>query len=192
MSIKGVDLAKKYGRHWIFKDLNFEVEKGRKTAILGKNGSGKSTLIQIIAGYLTPSKGKVLFNGSDFESSDIQTAFIGPYTDIVEEFTLREFLHFHSKFKIPTASVEEMAKSASLPLDKQIMDFSTGMKQRAKLLTVFYFENDLVCMDEPTSNLDEEGFEWWKNMFNAASGKFFFVASNEKSEIALCKNRISL
>ena len=190
--LKGIELAKKYGRNWIFRDLNFEVEEGSRTAILGKNGSGKSTLLQIIAGYLTPTKGKVLLHNKPFEADEIEIAFIGPYTEIVEEFTLREFLHFHSKFKVPTIKVEEMAEFASLPLDKQIMEFSTGMKQRSKLLTAFYFENDLICMDEPTSNLDEEGFAWWKKTFESYSKKTFFVASNEKDEIELCQNQISL
>ena len=190
--IKGVDLAKKYGKNWVFRNLNFEAEEGKKTAILGKNGSGKSTLIQIIAGYLTPSKGQMLLNGKPFEPQDVQIGFIGPYTEVIEEFTFRELLNFHSQFKTSLISFEEMAEQSSLPLDKPIADFSTGMKQRVKLSTIFYFENELIFMDEPTSNLDEEGFQWWKTATENIQKKTIFIASNDKNEIALCEKQISL
>ena len=85
-----------------------------------------------------------------------------------------------------------MAESASLPLDKPISDFSTGMKQRSKLLTAFCFENDFIFMDEPTSNLDEEGFRWWEKSVEEVSSKLLIVASNDKNEIQLCTKQLHL
>lgn len=168
------------------------METGTSVAITGKNGSGKSTLLQIIAGFLTPSEGEIEVDGKKIDESEHSAVFVGPYTEIIEEFTLKEFLEFHSTFKKNTCSIEEMAESASLPLSKPINDFSTGMKQRAKLITSFFFENDIIYMDEPTSNLDVEGFEWWKNQLLKLKKQLIIIASNDLQEIELCQKRLNL
>ncbi|MEO9872691.1 ABC transporter ATP-binding protein [Ekhidna sp.] len=192
MVLTGEDIGKKYGKTWIFKGQNFTLETGEKVAITGKNGAGKSTLLQLMAGYLTPSKGKILIDDVLIDDAQNESVIIGPYTEIIEEFTLLEFLDFHQKFKKATHPINEMADSASLPLNKRISDFSTGMKQRAKLLTAFFFENDLIFFDEPTSNLDEEGFLWWKKCLENLKDHLIIIASNEKDEIAQCEKSIDL
>lgn len=192
MVIRGENIGKKFGRNWIFRHRNFEIENGSPVAITGKNGAGKSTLLQIIAGYLTPSEGEIHVNQVKIDDSIHSSVFIGPYTEILEEFTLREFLGFHSTFKKSLIPIEEMAESASLPLDKYIAEFSTGMKQRSKLLTAFFFENVIVFMDEPTSNLDQEGFDWWKKQISALSDKILIIASNDTREIDLCEKYLNL
>ena len=86
-----------------------------------------------------------------------------------------------------------MAEYASLSINKPILDFSTGMKQRVKLITSFYFENDIILMDEPTSNLDEEGIIWFSKEFEKAQQDHLItIASNQKEEIALCEQSIQL
>ncbi|WP_420318385.1 ABC transporter ATP-binding protein [Ekhidna sp.] len=192
MILKGENIGKKFGRNWIFRDLNFQLNVGERIAIVGKNGAGKSTLLQIMAGFLTPSKGTVLVDEQSIDDSDIQISFIGPYTEIIEEFTLNEFLTFHNGFKKNIVSIEEMADSASLPLDKAISEFSTGMKQRTKLLTCFYFKNDIIFMDEPTSNLDEEGVRWWENGLSSLKNQLIIIASNDLHEISMCDKKINL
>lgn len=192
MIITGEDIGKKYGKTWIFRHREFEINSGEFTAITGKNGAGKSTLLQIIAGYLTPSQGSILVDGVKIDESNHQSTFVGPYTEVIEEFTLEEFLKFHQKFKTPLCSIEEMAESASLPLKKVIGEFSTGMKQRTKLITAFYFENDVIFMDEPTSNLDEEGFDWWKTQLKKMDKRLILLASNDQKEIKCCSKDLNL
>ncbi len=191
LNIEAKNIGKKFGRNWIFRELNFETRTGDRVAITGNNGSGKSTLLQIISGFLTPSKGEIFHNGSrDIDTTSI--SFIGPYMDIIEEFSLREHLTFHNQFKKPLIAIEEMAERASIPLDKQIAEFSTGMKQRAKLITSFFYENEIIFMDEPTSNLDTEGFDWWKSELEQMEGVTIFIGSNQSNEIAMCSTSINL
>ncbi len=192
MIIRGEDIGKKFGRTWIFRHQNFEINSAESTVIKGKNGAGKSTLLQIIAGYLTPSQGTIYLDGEKIDEQKHKSSFIGPYTEIIEEFTLAEFLNFHSEFKHPLCSIGEMADSASLPLEKRIADFSTGMKQRAKLLTAFFYENDSLFMDEPTSNLDEEGFTWWKSQLDKLDQQLLLIASNDRKEIDCCAKQLNL
>lgn len=192
MIIRGEDIGKKFGSTWIFRHQNFEFQSGETVIITGKNGSGKSTLLQIIAGYLTPSQGIIYADEKKIDEQKHQSVFIGPYTEVIEEFTLNEFLDFHQKFKNPICSIEEMAASASLPLNKQIGDFSTGMKQRTKLITAFFFENDVIFMDEPTSNLDDEGFQWWKSELTRLNDRLLLIASNDKEEIKCGQKQLNL
>lgn len=191
MNIIAEDIGKKYGKNWVFRHLNFEIEPGAKVAITGKNGSGKSTLLQIISGYLTPSHGIIKYEESE-SNEDLKIAFIGPYSELIEEFSLEEFLKFHSQFRNPLVSIKEMAERATLPLNKPISDFSTGMKQRVKLITAFFFENELIFFDEPTSNLDEEGFDWWKKEVSRKTDQTIILASNQSSEIEICSKSINL
>lgn len=178
--------------NWIFRNLSFEIPEGTTYALTGKNGSGKSTLLQILSGFLTPSEGEVLYHNEVIDIEKTNFALIGPYTEIIEEFSLKEFLVFHSHFKKALIPIEEMAMRASLPLDKPILEFSTGMKQRSKLITAFFFENDMLFLDEPTSNLDEEGFEWWKKELLGLKGKTILIASNQNDEIVLCDEKLNL
>lgn len=192
MIIEGEDIGKKFGRNWIFRNQDFEIASGKSVVITGKNGAGKSTLLQIIAGYLTPSSGDILVDGIKVDESIHSSVFIGPYTEIIEEFTLEEFLIFHSKFKKPDRPIQEMCDSASLPLNKVIAEFSTGMKQRVKLITAFFFENDMIFMDEPTSNLDNEGFQWWESNVNHIKNHLLIIASNDHREIGVCEKQLKL
>lgn len=192
MNVSLEDIGKKFGNHWIFRNLNYEIQSGDFVAITGNNGAGKSTLLQLISGFNTPSEGRILHNGSAIDADVQSCTIIGPYSEIIEEFTLKEFLTFHAHFKKALISIEEMAQSASLPLDKYIGDFSTGMKQRAKLLTAFFFENRLILMDEPTSNLDQEGFNWWKTQLDMLQNSTVVIASNLSSEIESCRSQINL
>ena len=193
MILTGKDIGKKFGKNWIFRHLDFELEKGKSSAIVGKNGAGKSTLLQIASGFLTPSYGEVRIDDKKIDESPFSICLLGPYTELIEEFTLREFLQFHSQFKNALCSFDEMAESASLSMDKPILDYSTGMKQRVKLIISFFFENDILLMDEPTSNLDEEGIDWFSKEFNKVrQGSLITIASNQKEEILLCDQIIQL
>ncbi len=194
MNIKGENLGKKFGKNWIFRNLDVEVVAGDFLAITGPNGSGKSTLLQILAGYLSPSKGKLYHDGKSPDPDEFKSiSFSSPYIEFPEEMTFGEFLKFHSNFRTQVLPNEEISDRSQLPLNKRILEFSTGMKQRVQLCSAFYFENEVIFMDEPTSNLDDNGFEWWrKELIQRDENVPLLVASNQKREIDQAKTVISL
>lgn len=198
MDISIQNLGKRYNREWIFRNLSAEIASGSKTAIIGANGSGKSTLLKILGFYALQSEGQVtlLKNGVPLISDDLQLHinFAAPYFNVIEEYTLSEFFEFHTKFKKPIVAIEETLNAVGLTKaqNKQIKDFSSGMKQRVKLILALGFDSDLIFLDEPTSNLDEEGIEWFEHTITHIKGKTVLIATNLKHEIALCEEEILL
>jgi ABC-type multidrug transport system ATPase subunit len=92
-------VGKKYISEWVLRDRSFTINPADRIAILGPNGSGKSTLLQMIAGYVSPTKGKVSFYADDvlLEEENIfrYISLAAPYLELIEEYTLREMVNFH-------------------------------------------------------------------------------------------------
>ena len=171
-------------------------------AITGFNGSGKSTLLQIIAGYISPSSGEVehFFNDQKIHP-DILYRYIGlaaPYLELIEEFTLNELVVFYNKFKQlhDTSSIIKVIESshASFAADKQIKYYSSGMKQRVMLALAMMADVPFIMLDEPHTNLDQEGVEWCDKLINAhKKNKIVFVSSNRvKEETGFCNKSINI
>ena len=196
MQISVQGLGKKYQREWIFRNLTEEFNSDSSYAITGPNGSGKSTLIQLMTSYFPPSEGTVQYT-LDGKNIPIELCYkhldiITPYLEIIEEFTLREFLSFHFKFKElkEGLTLGDFVKKVYLEkdLDKLITNFSSGMKQRLKLGLGFFSECSVCFLDEPTSNLDEKGVNWYlDNIKEVMKTKLVVISSNQKYEYDFCE-----
>lgn len=185
-------LAKRYNREWIFKNITQTFQSGKTYAITGPNGSGKSTLMQVLWGQLPQSSGTISYTVNDkivpMEEVFNHVAVATPYMDLIEEFTLQEQLEFHFKLRKPRTgySIDSMIDKLYLSdsRDKQIINFSSGMKQRVKLGLAFYTMAKVIFLDEPGTNLDETAFNWYsENLKNVMlDGSMIFIASNQKNE----------
>src|SRR5688572_127267 len=163
------DLSKRFNREWIFQDLNYIFRSGQTYAITGPNGSGKSTFLQVVWGQVPPSSGIIQYykgsSGIPIEESFRYLSIATPYMDLIDEFTLRETLNFHFKLKKLRRglTIEDLARVMYLEdaMEKRLINFSSGMKQRLKLALAFYTEADVYFLDEPGTNLDSRAFEWF-------------------------------
>ncbi len=191
MRITAEKLGKRFNREWIFRNLDFTFEAGNTYAITGANGSGKSTLLQILWGQLPPSTGtlKYEWNGTEIEIIEIfrHLSIATPYMDLIDEFTLSEMVTFHFKFKKIRGnySADELIKRMELTpaRDKQISNFSSGMRQRLKLALAFYADTPIVFLDEPTTNLDKKSTQWYLDNLNSLPKDcLVFIASNQEHE----------
>jgi ABC-type multidrug transport system ATPase subunit len=184
-------LSKKYPKNKLFENLNHTFESDNAYAITGENGSGKSTLIKIIAGLIAPSKGQVKFleRGKYVEKEDIYKllGITAPYLTLIEEFTLKEHLEFHSKFRsiqVGKNLLDEI-KNANLhkSMNKPVAEFSSGMQQRLKLILCCSFQAKVLLLDEPTSHLDSKGIAWYKDLLKRTmKEKITLIASNDPAE----------
>ena len=189
--------GKRFNKDWIFSNLDFNFYEGHHYAVIGNNGSGKSTLLQIIAGYGTLTKGKVAWEGHDDTTIFQDISFAAPYLELVEEFTTLEQFHFHTQFKPlqKQLNVESIIELIGLKkaADKQIRYFSSGMKQRLKLALAIFSDSPILLLDEPCSNLDQEGYELYNHLIQAyALHKLIIVGSNDLEEYKYCSQHLNI
>lgn len=191
LAITVQDLSKRFNREWIFRRLNYEFSSGKKYAITGPNGSGKSTLLQVLWGQVPQSSGLLEYRKGTtqipMEEIFRCVAIATPYMDLIDEFTLDEMLNFHFKLRklrsgftlqdLPGLMYLEEAR------DKQLINFSSGMKQRLKLAMAFYTDADVFFLDEPGTNLDIKAFAWYLSELAKLPEKAIVViASNNPEE----------
>jgi ABC-type multidrug transport system ATPase subunit len=200
MDIRISGLSKRFNREWLFSGMDHTFSKGDSIAITGANGSGKSTFLQIIAGFQLPSEGTVEWFENDIiipaEEVFQRLAIATPYMELIEEFTLREMLSFHFSFK----SVRNGFTQNDLvdigyftdAIAKPVRNFSSGMKQRLKILLALYTDVPLVFLDEPTTNLDEQGTNWYLHQVSKLNIPTIFVASNQPHEYTFCNKKLDI
>ena len=201
ISLSVENIGKKFSREWIFRGLSYDFKVGEPVAVIGPNGSGKSTLVKAISGTIPINEGNIDFkwSGKSLEE-DTWHKYIGisaPYLELIEEFTLAESVDFHIKFRpfVNNLNKEEFIYKLGLEKhkDKYIRDFSSGMKQKLKLGFAFFTENDVLILDEPTANIDHNGYQWYmEEVQKLVSSKILIISSNEPKEYTFCHQQISI
>ena len=197
MEIHLEGIGKKFRKEWIFRNVNLDFLPSKRYGIVGYNGSGKSTLLQIIAGISLPSEGKIHFLSQNAvlptENILERLSFSAPYQELIEELTAKEMFDFHFKFRklsFPISSsdfFEEIGLKGNE--NKQVKYFSSGMKQRMRLALCVYTEAEVYMLDEPTTNLDRVGVQWYKDILTKKLlDKTLIISSNIEEEYAVCEN----
>ena len=139
-------------------------------------------------------------NSASSISPDLAFKYISiaaPYLDVIEEMTAIEFLDFHRKFKplLKQFSIQQVLDVVGLQTaaNKLIRYYSSGMKQRIKLAQAVFSDTPVVLLDEPTTNLDEEGIRLYHQLISEhCANRLVIVSSNDSNEYGFCKERISI
>lgn len=194
--------GKKFNTEWILRKVNLTLVAGKGYAFVGSNGSGKSTLIKVITGQLPANEGRILYHvgGKDVHIDEWYRYIVmaAPYLELVEEFSLSEFVAFHRSFKPFKGgiSVAEFIDFAQLThaQGKPIKHFSSGMKQRLRLAIAFQTDVPVVFLDEPTSNLDSKGSQWYYDHVTRLldSSQIVVVGSNQPEEYTFCETLVNM
>ncbi|NTE05299.1 ABC transporter ATP-binding protein [Agrobacterium tumefaciens] len=200
MKIALNNVGRRFNKEWIFRNLTTEFTSGNSYAILGPNGSGKSTLLSVLTGSLSPSEGEISFSDvKDIAIEDIyqQISLAAPYLELVETFTLTEIIDFHFKFKNFAPGIDRKTLISILGLEKsankEIKYFSSGMKQRTKLALACCSDSPILFLDEPTSNLDVQGEDWYRELIkNFTKDRLTIIGSNQFREYEFCNMHIQI
>jgi ABC-type multidrug transport system ATPase subunit len=201
MEISLNNVSRKFNKEWIFRNISQSFNREDSVAIIGPNGSGKTTLLQLIAGSLLPTKGEVSFmiHQKSIPSDQIyrHVSLVAPALGLPEDFTLMEFLDFHFQFKKLKSGYTTTELPGRFQLenarDKYIKNFSTGMKQRVKLGVALYADTPLLLLDEPATNLDKKGFDWYSQEIDKVlDEKLVFVCSNRTEEYTFCNTTLDV
>lgn len=190
MEVQAIGVSKRYDYSWILRDWSHTFAAGSRTGIAGRNGSGKSTLIKILSGFLPPSKGIVSHSiaGETIGVDQLYkySALVAPYTNLIQEFTIREMFAFHKKVRKMHGdlSVEEFIDIVKLPKAKQqIQYFSSGMNQRLQLALHILSDTPLLLLDEPTSYLDTTAKQWTYDLLaQYTAERTVIISSNDKAD----------
>ena len=202
MDLHLTDISKHFGREVVFTGVTRTLVSGSRTAILGPNGSGKSTLLQVIGGALVPTEGTIehRINGVAIPQEQVyrHVSMAAPYLGLYEDLSLRQAVEFHARFKPLRAGLQpaDVARIAYLDhaLEKPVLHFSSGMKQRLKLALAILSDTPLLLLDEPASNLDAEAIAWYRALLKEhMPGRTLLVASNRQAaEHDLCVDSVEI
>ncbi len=171
-------LTKDFGSFRAVDDVSLEVPPGEIHGFLGPNGAGKTTTIEMIAGLLKPTLGRVTIDGHDIAREPEQAkrvlGFIPDRPFLYEKLTAWELLRFHGGlFGLDGNSLDERALELlelfelSSWRDELVESFSHGMKQRLVMCTAFLHRPRTVLVDEPMVGLDPRGALLIKDIFRA-------------------------
>ena len=155
----------KYGDFTAIDNLNLTVGDGEFFTFLGPSGCGKTTTLRALVGFLTPSAGQILVDGTDFVKVPVEKRGIGMVFQSYALFptmTVYENLAFGLKVKRMSAAeidkkVRDVAKIIAIKdeqLVRNVSELSGGQQQRVALARAIVLEPKILCLDEPLSNLD--------------------------------------
>ena len=165
-------LSKSFGTHVVLRDVDFTVNAGDVTCIIGASGSGKSTMLRCINLLETPTSGQVLYHGQDITAREMNLSQYRAKVGMVFQqpnpfpFSVYDNVAYGLRLgkKQPKdfidQRVEESLKQAAVwdevkdDLHKSALAFSGGQQQRICIVRVLAVHPKVILMDEPTSALD--------------------------------------
>lgn len=168
--IKATNIEKSYGGEKVLRGVSLAVKDGEFVSIMGESGSGKTTLLNILAGFLSPDAGSVLWDGQDISKmneKDITALRCEKMGFVFQSYQLIPTLNVKDNLLLPTilskkysAETEKYAKKLieelelSALLEKYPDELSGGQCQRAAILRALIPRPRTVILDEPTGALD--------------------------------------
>lgn len=144
------NLNKSYGKKRVLKNLDLSIAQGQIHGLIGENGAGKSTLFECLT-HLQPYEGII-----DIPSG-IQVGYMPTSLYYYPNMQGLEYIQFclaARKQTIQSKTINELNQLFELPLKEYASEYSTGMKKKLALMTLFLQKNDFYILDEPFNGLD--------------------------------------
>ena len=201
-ALKVQGLAKSYDGRRVVGPLDFALERGAVTALLGGNGAGKTTTIGMIMGLIEPSEGAIEALGCDMSVERAKVLgrmnFESPYVDLPHRLTVRENLRvFAMLYGVPRREekIARLANDFALEdfLDRPAGRLSAGQKTRVALAKALVNDPELLLLDEPTASLDPDTADWVRSRLEERRKTHnctILMASHNMSEVERLCDRV--
>jgi polar amino acid transport system ATP-binding protein len=169
--IKTINLCKDFGKLKVLKDINEHIQKGEIVTVIGPSGSGKSTFLRCLNLLEMPTKGQVIFDGTDITAKGVdidahrkRMGMVFQLFNVFPHLTVRQNITLAPTLAKKMSKAEANAKALQLlkqvGLDDKIDEYpkrlSGGQKQRMAIVRALAMEPEVMLFDEPTSALDPE------------------------------------
>lgn len=207
ISIENVEFSYKGRDEKLLKNINLEINKGEKVAILGPSGCGKSTLLKLMMRFWDVNSGTISIDNKNIKN--VATKSLRKSQSLVtqETFLFNDTIENNIKIGNPNATIKEVIKACkrasihefitTLPNGYQTNvgefggNLSSGERQRLGIARAFLHNADILILDEPTSNLDTlNEAEILRSINNECQDKTVIMVSHRKSSAAICDKKI--
>lgn len=153
------NVTKTYGLHTVLNHMNFTIEEGVLTGVIGRNGVGKSTLMKIIAGHIQPTSGDVhVFSENPFNSLKVSanSIFVDDTMSFSDKLTLQDILKEADRFYVnwDAELAQRLFDYFSFPRNARHTNLSKGKKSTFNAIIGLAAHCPLTIFDEPTSGMD--------------------------------------
>jgi heme exporter protein A len=196
------NLAKRFGPLKVFSDISFGLSTGESLAITGRNGAGKSTLLMLLLGHYHPTRGQIVYSceGKGLDEAGLRTctALVSPYLNLYDQLTAEENLVFFATVSGHAITGKETsALLARVGLEGRGEDpvggYSSGMKQRLKYAAALLKKPAFFFIDEPTSNLDDQGKQMVHEVIEECRRtSVVIIATNEREDQSLAGQQLRI
>lgn len=196
-------------RDEILKNLNLNIKKGEKVAIIGESGSGKSTLLKLIMRFWNVDRGEISIGDKNVKTIPTKTLRKSQTLVSQDTFLFNDTILNNIKMGDENATYDDVVKAAKkASIHEFIMklpkgydtnvgelggNLSSGEKQRLSIARAFLRDSDILILDEPTSNLDTlNEASILKSINDECKDKTIVMVSHRKSSSAICDKRFEL
>jgi len=215
------NVSKSYGEKVLFKDINLQISKGQKIALVAKNGTGKTTLLKVVAG-LEAGEGethkiilnrniKIKFLNQEPEFDESQTVIEAVFDSENEK--IKAIKEYEKALLLPDreeelqgamtlmddlkawdfeAKIKEVLSKFNVDLDQKVKNLSGGQRKRLALTKLLIEEPDFLIMDEPTNHLDLDMIEWLENYLQRPTVTLFMVTHDRYFLERVCDHIVEL
>ena len=173
MLLSAEHISINFGSRQLLEDVNFYLNEGDKTGIIGINGTGKSTFLKVLAGAIEPDAGRISRN------PNVQVSYLPQNPVMDDDATVLEqvFLHFPAEFRaLNEYEAKTMLNKLGLPdFEQKVGTLSGGQRKRVALAAALIHPADILVLDEPTNHLDAEMTAWLEDWLRRFKGGLVMV-----------------
>lgn len=203
--IEASGLTKIFGSVRAVDGIDFTVQRGVTSALLGGNGAGKTTTIAMLLGLLLPTSGSIRVFGEDMLHHRYKLLhrmnFSSPYVDLPQRLTVRQNLTVYAhlyRLRDVRRRIRQLASELDLAdvLNRTYGKLSAGQKTRVALAKSLLNEPELLLLDEPTASLDPDTADYVRGYlenYQRTSGATILLASHNMAEVErMCSDVVML
>lgn len=204
--IKLENIGVKFGDFEALKNINIHVKEGEFFTFLGPSGCGKTTTLRTITGFIQPSGGRVSVRGVDITDMPVEKRNIGmvfqsyalfPTMSVYENiaFGLKVQKMNKSDIHQKVLAMAEKVDLTEAQLQKKVSQLSGGQQQRVAIARALVTSPEIICLDEPLSNLDAKLRVQLRNELKELQRKFGITTvyvTHDQEEALTLSNRIAV